>query len=238
MSDQYPEEPARTPTATGKLSPLKILCLGDSLTEGYSNYGTKFTPYSRWMKEVLAKEWPDREIEVITDGISGDLLTPPGGFKRRMEKHFPSTPPITHTILLGGTNDLAYNRSIQTMYAVFETLVFTPLSNSSKVLILTIPECHVRSNVLDEKREELNDMLVYSLGRKENVSTFDLRGKMPYHNMEPNQRERLWDDGLHFTEAGYQEMGIMVGEKMIEFIEELKAEKEVSLSGQGTMGIE
>lgn len=69
-------------------------------------------------------------------------------------------------------------------------------------------------------------------------STFDLRGKMPYHNMEPNQRERLWDDGLHFTEAGYQEMGIMVGEKMIEFIEELKAEKEVSLSGQGTMGIE
>ncbi|KAA8574649.1 hypothetical protein EYC84_003899 [Monilinia fructicola] len=191
-----------------------------------------------WMKEVLAKKWPDREIEVITDGISGDLLTPPGGFKRRMEKHFPSTPPITHTILLGGTNDLAYNRSIQTMYAVFETLVFTPLSNSSKVLILTIPECHVRSNVLDEKREELNDMLVYSLGRKENVSTFDLRGKMPYHNMEPNQRERLWDDGLHFTEAGYQEMGIMVGEKMIEFIEELKAEKEVSLSGQGTMGIE
>lgn len=87
MSDQYPEEPARTPTATGKLSPLKILCLGDSLTEGYSNYGTKFTPYSRWMKEVLAKKWPDREIEVITDGISGDLLTPPGGFKRRMEKH-------------------------------------------------------------------------------------------------------------------------------------------------------
>ncbi|KAJ8058387.1 hypothetical protein OCU04_012578 [Sclerotinia nivalis] len=169
MSDPAAEHPSQAPTATDKLSPLKILCLGDSLTEGYSQYGTKFYPYSKWMKEVLGKKWPDREIEVITDGISGDLLTPPGGFKRRMERHFPSTPPITHTIILGGTNDLAYNRPIQTLYAVFETLVFTPLSNASKVLIMTVPECHVRAKVLDEKREELNDLLVYNLGRKDNV---------------------------------------------------------------------
>ncbi|KAF7868576.1 hypothetical protein EAF04_005107 [Stromatinia cepivora] len=238
MSDPASEQPSQASTATDKLSPLKILCLGDSLTEGYSQYGTKFSPYSKWMKEVLENKWPDREIEVITDGISGDLLTPPGGFKRRMERHFPSSPPITHTIILGGTNDLAYNRPIQTLCAVFETLVFTPLSNASKVLIMTVPECHVRAKVLDEKREELNDFLVYNLGRKDNVSTFDLRGKMPYHNMEANKRARLWDDGLHFTEAGYKEMGIMVGEKMIGFIEELRPEKEVSLSGRGTMGIE
>lgn len=61
---------------------------------------------------------------------------------------------------------------------------------------------------------------------------------MLYHNMDSNKRARLWDDGLHFTEAGYQEMGTMVGEKMIEFIEESKPEKEVSLSDRGTMGIE
>lgn len=34
----------------------------------------------------------------------------------------------------------------------------------------------MRSNVLDEKREELNDMLVYSLGRKENVYVLSLLG--------------------------------------------------------------
>ncbi|EDN96351.1 predicted protein [Sclerotinia sclerotiorum 1980 UF-70] len=227
MSDSASKQPSQAPTATDKLSPLRILCLGDSLTEGYSQYGTQFYPYSKWMKEVLGEKWPDREIEVITDGISGDLLTLPGGFKRRMERHFPSTPPITHTIILGGTNDLAYNRPVQTLYAVFETLVFTPLSNASKVLIMTIPGCHVRAKVLDQKREELNDL-----------STFDLRGKMPYHNMESNKRAEIWDDGLHFTEAGYKEMGIMVGEKMIEFIEELRPGREVSLTGKGTMGIE
>lgn len=61
---------------------------------------------------------------------------------------------------------------------------------------------------------------------------------MPYHNMESNKRAEIWDDGLHFTEAGYKEMGIMVGEKMIEFIEELRPGREVSLTGKGTMGIE
>ncbi|KAF7912985.1 uncharacterized protein EAF01_002006 [Botrytis porri] len=238
ISDSSPVQPSKAPITTSKLSPLRILCLGDSLTEGYSQFGTKFSPYSKWMKEVLVEKWPDRAIEVITDGVSGDLVTPPGGFKRRMERHFPSNPPITHTILLGGTNDLAYNRPVQTLYAVFETLIFKPLSNSSKVLILTVPECHVRAKVLDEKREELNDMLVYTLGRKDNVSTFDLRGAMPYHNMELGKRERLWDDGLHFTEEGYKEIGIMVGEKMIQIIEEVKPEKEISLSGRGTMGIE
>ncbi|THV51912.1 hypothetical protein BGAL_0095g00280 [Botrytis galanthina] len=266
ITDPSPVQPSDAPITASKLSPLRILCLGDSLTEGYSHFGTKFTPYSKWMKEVLVAKWPDRAIEVITDGVSGDLVTPPGGFKRRMERHsflkVPSNPPITHTILLGGTNDLAYNRPVQTLYAVFETLIFTPLSNSSKVLIITIPECHVRAKVLDEKREELNDMLVYTLGRKDNVleqlasydkdeyktlyanypqmnsSTFDLRGAMPYHNMELEKRELLWDDGLHFTEEGYKEIGIMVGEKMIQVIEEVKPEKEISLSGRGTMGIE
>ncbi|CCD50395.1 hypothetical protein BofuT4_P090820.1 [Botrytis cinerea T4] len=102
---------------------------------------------------------------------------------------------------------------------------------------MTIPECHVRAEVLDERRGELNDMLVYSLGRKDNV-IFDLRGAMPYHNMDLEKRERLWDDGLHFTEEGYKEIGIMVGEKMIQVIEEVKPEKEISLSGRGTMGIE
>lgn len=61
---------------------------------------------------------------------------------------------------------------------------------------------------------------------------------MPYHNMDLEKRERLWDDGLHFTEEGYKEIGIMVGEKMIQVIEEVKPEKEISLSGRGTMGIE
>lgn len=87
ISEPSPVLPSKAPITASKLPPLRILCLGDSLTEGYSHFGTKFTPYSKWMKEVLLAKWPDRAIDVITDGVSGDLVTPPGGFKRRMERH-------------------------------------------------------------------------------------------------------------------------------------------------------
>jgi lysophospholipase L1-like esterase len=71
--------------------PLDILCFGDSLTEGYSQYGLRFTPYSttlsQRLKEALEQHY---EIEVHTDGESGELVT--AGFLRRMQQH--CTPPF------------------------------------------------------------------------------------------------------------------------------------------------
>jgi hypothetical protein len=77
--------------------PLRILCFGDSLTEGYSQHGLTFTPYSETLLQTLQQSsigghW---EIEVDTDGMSGDAVT--YGFRDRMEEHciyfpFPSLP--------------------------------------------------------------------------------------------------------------------------------------------------
>jgi lysophospholipase L1-like esterase len=64
--------------------PLRILCFGDSLTEGYNNYGLSMDPYSSTMKELLeARIGDEYEIEVETDGVSGELVTG-GGFEGRM----------------------------------------------------------------------------------------------------------------------------------------------------------
>ena len=64
--------------------PLRILCFGDSLTEGYNNYGLSMDPYSSTMKEFLEGRIGDGyEIEVETDGVSGELVTG-GGFEGRM----------------------------------------------------------------------------------------------------------------------------------------------------------
>jgi lysophospholipase L1-like esterase len=64
--------------------PLRILCFGDSLTEGYNNYGLSMDPYSSTMKELLEARIGDQyEIEVETDGVSGELVTG-GGFEGRM----------------------------------------------------------------------------------------------------------------------------------------------------------
>ena len=72
---------------------MKLVCLGDSLTEGYEIDNNK-----SWT-ELLQKEL---NVEVINAGISGDTTS---GMLARCEKllleHQPS-----HLIIFGGTNDL------------------------------------------------------------------------------------------------------------------------------------
>jgi len=74
------------PSSTS-LRPLSLLCVGDSLTEGYSRWGTKFTPYSTELFSQLQGRWPEgsRDISIETDGVSGDLLTE--GFEGRLKRH-------------------------------------------------------------------------------------------------------------------------------------------------------
>lgn len=67
------------------IQPLNILCFGDSLTAGYSQYGMRFTPYSQWLKAKLDVELEGvYEVNAATDGVSGELVT--RGFRTRMER--------------------------------------------------------------------------------------------------------------------------------------------------------
>ena len=68
-------------------SKLRILCFGDSLTEGYSGWGSRFTPYSTKLGEMLRMAFPDVEVEIVTDGLSGDLVTGTGSFLPRFKSH-------------------------------------------------------------------------------------------------------------------------------------------------------
>jgi lysophospholipase L1-like esterase len=77
-------------TSKPKAKPLRILCFGDSLTEGYSCFGTVMTPYSETLlteltNKILAGDI-NRKLEIVTDGMSGDLVTV-GGFRDRMTKN-------------------------------------------------------------------------------------------------------------------------------------------------------
>lgn len=62
---------------------IRILCLGDSLTEGYTGGGAVYQPYSEAFEALLKKcGWV---IDVVTDGESGDQVTA-GSFEWRMTK--------------------------------------------------------------------------------------------------------------------------------------------------------
>lgn len=69
-------------------SSLNILCFGDSLTEGYSKWGAKFTPYGRTLGGYLREQLEDvelsRNLKVRIEGVSGERVT--DSMLRRMER--------------------------------------------------------------------------------------------------------------------------------------------------------
>jgi hypothetical protein len=76
--------------------PLRILCFGDSLTEGYTNNGLNYIPYSDTLLQKLQSApslTSKYDITVDTDGMSGDQVT--GSFRGRMEDCCISPPAVT-----------------------------------------------------------------------------------------------------------------------------------------------
>ena len=62
-------------------------------------------------------------------------------------------------IFLGGTNDLGWGKSPLDIYEAIKSMTSLPLENGARVLLMTVPECHVRIKSLDSKRDELNGLI-------------------------------------------------------------------------------
>ncbi|KAH7419702.1 SGNH hydrolase-type esterase domain-containing protein [Cadophora sp. MPI-SDFR-AT-0126] len=212
--------------------PLHVLCFGDSLTEGYSMYGMQWTPYSETLQtrldEQLGNEW---KVNIDTDGVSGQLVT--AGFRKRMEGLYgvkrTRESPYDWVIFLGGTNDLAYSLSPTKIHDEIKAITALPLETGAKVLLMTVPECGVKNKKLDERRNELNSLIKGD--ERDGVYTLDLHALIPFHAMPEAERDEIWDDGLHFTPEGYQRVGLLVADRLIEL---LAGDKKAAEDGKDT----
>ncbi|KAI9171512.1 Esterase, SGNH hydrolase-type [Paramyrothecium foliicola] len=205
---------------------LRILCFGDSLTYGYTNGGRDSCPYSLTLAERIAAALPDVKLEVITNGVSGDVATF-ARFAKRLETECEKRW-FDWVIVLGGTNDLAYGIQPDKIFAALEAVWDIPLSRNSKVLALTVPECLSRNASVNARRAELNEMILSH--QANNYHAFNLRVKIPYHSLSEADQEKYWDDGLHMTPAGYKWMGGFIGDELVELlsVEEQQASQQVS----------
>lgn len=66
---------------------LRILCVGDSLTEGFthSDWNIIFHPYGESMAATLRQGIPSIKFIVDIEGLSGDRVCPPGLFMPRVQ---------------------------------------------------------------------------------------------------------------------------------------------------------
>ncbi|RAO72904.1 uncharacterized protein BHQ10_008916 [Talaromyces amestolkiae] len=189
--------------------PLKILCFGNSLTAGFRSYGIKPNhPYALTLKEQLLSAELDASIlggdglvDIDVEGQPGDLVNcPPGRFLERMKRR-------------------CYGSfSADQIYTGLKKTWSLALSSSptTKVLALTVPECAYKSEKLDRNRDALNKFILEH--KEERFYAFDLKSAIPYHDMDEQRREENWDDGLHLTDKGYDLMGEVVSERLLELL--------------------
>ncbi|KAI4596204.1 hypothetical protein KJ359_005711 [Pestalotiopsis sp. 9143b] len=198
-------------SSRGGPTPLRVLCLGDSLTGGYP----PSHPYGGRLAERLEAAFPTHQVDVDVDGVPGEMVT--GGRFARRARALWRDAKYDWTIVLGGTNDLGWRHPAAEVLQELEKVWDVPLSKGGKVLALTVPETRQKSETLDEARKTVNDGIMAC--KKQNVHTYDLHGAVPYHSMPPQDRPKYWNmDGVHFTEAGYDLIGDKVADGLIKIL--------------------
>lgn len=172
---------------------MKIVCLGDSLTEGYG-----ISPESDW-PHLLSQHY-----SVINSGISGDTTAGMlSRFHRMVIDHQPS-----HVIIMGGTNDCSFNLSVDVIISNImamtklarhhgikpiiglPTLCFIDYQPDFGNLFISLKSFTDRLNML---REKLHKM---ALAKELKVIDF-AQGLMGKHFLE---------DGVHPNEIGHRLM--------------------------------
>ncbi|KAJ5633087.1 SGNH hydrolase [Penicillium lividum] len=191
---------------------VSILCFGNSLTAGYHSYGIGYHPYADELERVLREEFSGIEFYPTVEGLAGDLVCWPGSFQSRMKLKCDHAR-YDWTICLGGTNDLGYGKLAEEIYDGLQKTWQIALDTGCRVIALTVPECKARSRSLDNRRSDLNKMILAH--KAERFYTLDLQSRIPYHSSDEKFIENHFDDGLHLTPEGYDFMGRLIAERMI-----------------------
>lgn len=219
---------ADTNTKNGHASPpspprrsLRVLCFGDSLTSGWSQHGTSAHPYSQSLTRVLSSAFPRLRVEAHADGLPGDVVVG-GRYLARIEPKFLTKgggTPYDWTVVLGGTNDLAFSHTAVEIYRALRDCWDVALSKGGRVLACTIPEAGVRGRRGEEvkaRRDEVNELI--KSHKQENFFVFDLAAAIPFWSLAEAERNKYWSDAIHMTPDGYDLMGERIAAHLVELI--------------------
>ncbi|RMX51187.1 hypothetical protein pdam_00004084 [Pocillopora damicornis] len=195
---------------------VRILAFGNSLTEGWCEFGTRFHPYTLKLQNLIESECKTESIDIVNRGVSGETIDE---MNARLPEVLDEGGPFDIVIILGGTNDLGMrlDENGEPLFSRLRSLHELALRHSPLSVAVTVPETGYETmdgyTVVREKRLQVNALLknfVQQCGSKMLVS--DLATKLPRESLSDEDRRTLWADHLHFSPAGYDRMGEIIFE--------------------------
>jgi lysophospholipase L1-like esterase len=188
-----------------------ILAFGDSLTAGYLARGTRFSPYTNRLNELVDRS----KFTIFNSGVSGETT-------RSMALRMPILlklldKPLDLAIILGGTNDLGSTLTAAKIAANLQKIHCAVWKTGAKTIAVSIPEMRAeeRYGWITKKRNDANLlMLDFVKQHADHVSYFDLAAAIPCVGISSELRQQYWDDDLHFSEYGYKRFGELLHEHM------------------------
>lgn len=183
----------------------RIVFLGDSITQS----GAKPGGYVSIVKEQIAANFPDSNIEVIGAGISGNKVP---SLQKRLQKDVLDLKP-TCVVIYIGINDVWHSQNgrgtPKEKYESGLNDIITKIQNAGSAVILCTPtvigEKVQQANELDEMLDEYA-AISRSVAKRHNVQLLDLREIFQDHLRSHNPLDRriniLTNDGVHLNKAG------------------------------------
>ena len=178
----------------------RIVCLGDSITEGW--------PYQKeysWIKQVQ-KKFPD--LEIINSGRAGDMFS---DMLQRVDRDVLSYRPDM-CILMGGTNEAWQGISQQVLKKNFIQL--SELLQEKCILVLGNPIPVIEDSVeryLDDVRKMLKEKVV-----KDSLETLDFFQHLS--SLQEDIFAEYYLDGYHPNKKGYELMGCFAANRLDEIL--------------------
>ncbi len=208
-----------TRSVSAEESPLnagdRIVFLGDSITQAGASPGG----YVSLVREALAAQAKDKQIEVIGAGISGNKVP---DLEKRLEKDVLAHKPTTVVIYIG-INDVWHSTSgkgtpKEEFDAGLRRIIKRINDTGARVILCTasvIGEKTDGSNPLDKMLDEYCDVS-RTVAMETKSQLLDLRNHflkhLKQHNRDNVDKNQLTSDGVHLNAAGNR----FVADRMLE----------------------
>ena len=177
-------------------SSVSIVCLGDSITNGF---GVR-RPWRLVMQRLLREHYPEISFKVLNAGVDGDTLF---GGRRRLRRDVLRSTPDLITIAFG-LNDLYMGVPLPEFSRNLNEMVVEIKRGNCHPLLLTTIKPAVPAQLFGGETPELYNEVIREAAKQQQVPVLDVWGAWP-------ELSDPWvfflSDGVHPNEAGHDFLG-------------------------------